>query len=195
MANIDAFLTARDFLMRHREDYTRAYEEFRWPALTQFNWALDYFDHIDGAETRDALRIVDDAGGDTRLSFADLSRRSNRAANHLRALGVRRGERILLMLGNVVPLWECMLAAMKLGAVVIPATTLLNRSDLVDRFARGRTRHVIAGADAAAKFAELPGDYTRIAVGGDALNWRRYEEAYAAAAEFAPDGETRASDP
>ena len=112
MADIDAFLTARDFLMRHGEDYDRAYEGFRWPALTQFNWALDYFDHIDGAGSRQALRIVGDAGGDTRLSFADLSRRSNRVANHLRALGVRRGERILLMLGNVVPLWVCMLAAM-----------------------------------------------------------------------------------
>src|SRR6516225_12178291 len=164
MADIDAFLAARDFLMRHGEDYDRAYEEFRWPELTQFNWALDYFDHIDGAETRDALRIVDDAGGETRLSFADLSRRSSRVANHLRALGVRRGERILLMLGNVVPLWECMLAAMKLGAVIVPATLLLNRSDLADRFARGRVRHVIASSDVAAKFADLPGDYTRIAV-------------------------------
>ena len=99
------------------------------------------------------------------------------------------------MLGNVVPLWECMLAAMKLGAVVIPATTLLTRDDLADRFARGRIRHVIAGADAATKFADLPGDYTRIAVGGDAPGWRRYEDAYEAAAEFKPEGETRAGDP
>jgi acetyl-CoA synthetase len=189
------FIEARDFLLRHREDYDVAYRDFRWPQLDRFNWALDYFDVMARGNDRPALWLAAEGGGETKLSFAALSERSNRVANHLRALGVRRGDRIVLMLGNVVPLWECMLAAMKLGAVVIPATTLLTRNDLLDRFARGRTRHVIAGADAATKFAELPGDYTRIAVGGDAPGWRRYEEAYDAAAEFAPDGETRASDP
>jgi acetyl-CoA synthetase len=189
------FIEARDFLLRHREDHEVAYRDFRWPQLDRFNWALDYFDVMARGNDRPALWLATEGGSETSLSFAALSERSSRVANHLRALGVRRGDRILLMLGNVVPLWECMLAAMKLGAVVIPATTLLNRNDLVDRFARGRTRHVIVGADAAAKFAELPGDYTRISVGGDAPGWRRYEEAYAAAAEFAPDGETHAGDP
>ena len=189
------FIEARDFLLRHREDHDTAYRDFRWPQLDRFNWALDYFDLMARGNDRPALWLASEGGAETKLSFAALSERSNRVANHLRALGVARGDRILLMLGNVAPLWECMLAAMKLGAVVIPATTLLNRNDLVDRFARGRTRHVIAGADAAAKFAELPGDYTRTAVGGEAPGWHRYEEAYAASAEFAPDGETRADDP
>ena len=127
-----------------------------------------------------ALWLVDDEAGETKLSFAALSERSNQVANALRGLGVRRGDRILVMLGNVVPLWECMLAAMKLGAVIVPATTLLTRNDLADRFARGRVRHVIAGADAAAKFAELPGDYTRIAVGKDVAGWVSYEDGYQA---------------
>ena len=189
------FTEARDFLLRHREDYDFAYRDFRWPQLDRFNWALDYFDVMARGNDQPALWLATDGGAETKLSFAALSERSNRVANHLRALGVARGDRVLLMLGNVAPLWETMLAAMKLGAVVIPATTLLNRNDLVDRFARGRTRHVIVGADAASKFAELPGDYTKITVGGDAPGWRRYEEAYAAAPEFVPDGETRASDP
>src|SRR5262249_32999714 len=132
---------------------------------------------------------------DAKLSFAELSERSNRIANYLRGLGVKRGDRVLLMLGNVVPLWETMLAAMKLGAVIIPATTLLTRDDLIDRFERGRVRHVIAGADNAPKFAEVPGSYTRIAVGGSAEGWLRYEDGYDASAEFAPQGETRATDP
>ena len=113
-----------------------------------------------------ALWIVNEGGGEQKLSFAEISERSNRVANYLRGLGVKRGDRVLLMLGNVVPLWESMLAAMKLGAVVIPATTLLTRDDLIDRFERGRARHVITSADNTAKFAEVPGDYTRIAVGG-----------------------------
>ncbi len=193
--NAAPFLAARDFLLRHREDYAAAYRDFRWPKLERFNWALDYFDVMARDNADPALWLVDEDAGETKLSFAALSERSNQVANALRALGVRRGDRILVMLGNVVPLWECMLAAMKLGAVIVPATTLLTRNDLADRFARGRVRHVIAGADAAAKFADLPGDYTRIAVGKEVPGWVAYQDAYRAAATFAPDGETRPDDP
>jgi len=108
---------------------------------------------------------------------------------------VRRGDRILLMLGNVVPLWECMLAAMKLGAVIVPATILLTRNDLADRFARGRVRHVVASAETASKFADLPGDYTRIAVGNEVPGWVSYEDAYTQPAQFTPEGDSRADDP
>src|SRR5438477_630336 len=112
-----------------------------------------------GCMSQPGLWLVDEGGGETKLTFAELAERSDRVANWLRALGVRRGDRLLLMLGNVAPLWECMLAAMKLGAVIIPATTLLNRDDLLDRFARGRVRHVVTDADNAGKFADLAGDY------------------------------------
>jgi acetyl-CoA synthetase len=189
------FLAARDFLFAHRTDYATAYRDFRWPVLDRFNWALDYFDPMAQGNDRLALWIVNEGGAEHKLTFAEIAERSNRVANHLRSLGVRRGDRVLLMLGNVVPLWESMLAAMKLGAVVIPATTLLTRDDLLDRFERGRVRHVIAGGDNTGKFAEVPGAYTRIAVGGAAPGWQRYEDADSAPAAFAADGETRASDP
>jgi acetyl-CoA synthetase len=194
-SNAEPFVAARDFLLQHREDYATAYRDFKWPKLDRFNWALDYFDAIARGNAQPALWLVDEGAGETKLSFAQLSERSNRIANYLRGLGVRRGDRILLMLGNVVPLWECMLAAMKLGAVIVPATTLLTRNDLADRFARGRVRHVVTSADAAAKFAELPGDYSRIAIGGDAPGWISYEKGYAASAQFTPDGETMPDDP
>src|SRR5271163_1137454 len=193
--NAAQFIAARELLFKHREDYASAYREFRWPKLDRFNWALDYFDVMARDNVHPALWLVDEDTGETKLSFTQLSERSNRIANALRALGVRRGDRILVMLGNVVPLWECMLAAMKLGAVIVPATTLLTRNDLADRFARGRVRHVIASADAAAKFADLPGDYTRIAVGKEVPGWISFEAGYGASAEFTPDGETRADDP
>jgi acetyl-CoA synthetase len=191
----EAFLAARDFLLAHRQDYERVYREFRWPVLDRFNWALDYFDPMAVGNHGTGLWIVEQGGGETRLSFAELAERSNRLANWLRGLGVRRGDRLLLMLGNVAPLWECMLAAIKLGAVIVPATTLLSRDDLLDRFARGRVRHVVAGADDIGKFAELPGDYTRIAVGGAASGWRAWEAGYDGPTQFTPDGETKASDP
>ncbi len=191
-----AFTEARNFLLAHREDYARVYREFRWPALDRFNWALDYFDAMAADNHGTGLWIVEEDGGETRLSFAELAERSSRAANWLRGLGVRRGDRLLLMLGNVAPLWECMLAAIKLGAVIVPATTLLSRDDLDDRFARGRVRHVVTSADNTGKFADLPGGYTRIAVGGGTVpGWHNWEAAYDAPAHFSPDGETRASDP
>jgi acetyl-CoA synthetase len=190
-----AFLAARDFLFRHRTDYLTAYRDFKWPVLDRFNWALDHFDVLARGNDRPALWLVNESGEEVKLSFAQLAQRSNQVANFFRRHGVKRGDRILLMLGNVAPLWECMLAAMKLGAVIIPATTLLTRDDLADRFARGKVRHVIAGTDSAAKFDELPGDYSRILIGVERAGWIGYAAADGEPTSFAPDGETKATDP
>ncbi len=192
---MDSFAAARDFLLSRRTDYHDAFRSFRWPRLDRFNWALDWFDVYARGNDRMALRIVEDDGQERALSFAELSARSDRVASWLRGLGARRGDRLLLMLPNTVPLWETILAAMKLGVVVVPATTQLTRDDLKDRFERGGVRHVVADASVAGRFDTVPGDYTRIAVGGSAPGWHRYQEADASPAEFAPDGETRADDP
>jgi acetyl-CoA synthetase len=191
---VDPFLKARDFLLSHRTDYDTAYRDFRWPVLDKFNWALDYFDRMADGTDKPALWIVNEGGGEAKVSFAEMAERSSRVANWLRGLGVKRGDRVLLMLGNVVPLWEVMLAAMKLGAVTIPASTLLNRDDLVDRFDRGRARHVVTSPEHTPKFIDIPGDYTRI-VTGSVPGWHDYADAAKAPARFEPDGETRATDP
>ena len=190
----DAFLAARDLLLRHRADYEAACREFRWPVLDRFNWALDYFDPMADGNGQPALRIVQEGGAEERLSFDDLRRRSNRVANFLRGLGVTRGDRILLMLGNIRPLWECMLAAMKLGAVVIPTTTLLSAADIADRCARGQVRHVIAGAESLDKLVHLPPQITRIAT-ASAHGWYDLAQADAEPDAFVPAGATRAGDP
>lgn len=188
------FLAARDLLLTHRTDLAAARAAFKWPVLDRFNWALDHFDAMARGNESTALRMIGPDAEDEQISFAALSARSNQVANGLRALGVRRGDRILLLLGNVRPLWESMLAAMKLGAVVIPATTMLTVEDLQDRFARGRVQHVIADAALAPRFDQIPGAYTRIAVGG-APAWTDFASFDAASPAFEPDGETLATDP
>ncbi|GAB3335174.1 AMP-binding protein [Micromonospora halotolerans] len=194
-AGTRAFREARDFLLAHRTDHETAYEKFRWPRLDEFNWALDWFDVLAEGNDDTALRIVEAAGGEGSWSYAELSRRSNRVANWLRARGVRAGDRLILMVGNQLELWETILAAIKLRAVIIPATPLLGPADLADRLARGAARHVVVGAEHAGKFAEVAGDYTRIAVGAPVEGWHDYADAYGADEVFTPDGPTRAADP
>jgi acetyl-CoA synthetase len=190
-----AFVHARDFLLAHRTDYETAYRDFSWPELGEFNWALDYFDVMAAGNPRPALWVVNEDGSEEKKSFAEMSQRSNQVANWLRSQGVRRGDRILMMLGNEVPLWDTMLASMKLGAVLSPATTLLAPDDLADRLDRGQIRHVIIGHTHAAKFTGLAGTYSRITVGGAVDGWQQLEQAYHESSVFEPDGPTLASDP
>ncbi|MET7465241.1 AMP-binding protein [Nonomuraea sp. NPDC005501] len=191
LAGVAGFRAARDLLLG--ADYETARREFRWPRPAEFNWALDWFDGVLAAETPGAvaLRIVGQAGP-VSLTFAELSARSSRVAHWLHEQGVRRGDRVLLMLGNQVELWESLLAAMKLGAVVIPATTLLTAKDVAERVERAGVAHVIANASDAGKFAAGP--YTRIAV-GDAYGWLPYHESAEASTRHVPDGTTRSGDP
>ncbi|MFJ7017426.1 AMP-binding protein [Streptomyces sp. NPDC101117] len=191
----ELFRGARDFLLEHREDYATAYEGFTWPRPERFNWALDWFDAVAAGNDRIALHIVEEDGTEVRLTFAETAERSARVATWLRETGVRAGDRVLVMLGNQAELWETALAAMKLRAVVIPATPLLGPADLRDRVERGHVRHVLVRSEDTGKFDDVPGDYTRIAVGGAPAGWLAYEDAYDASAVFMPDGPTRADDP
>ena len=190
-----AFTRARDFLLAHRTDYDTAYRDFRWPQLTEFNWALDHFDALARGNDATALHIVEEDGRETRRSFASLSARSDQVANWLRAQGVKRGDRVLLMLGNELALWELMLACIKLGAVMIPATMLLTPEDLRDRLERGGVKHVAVASEQAAKFADLPGRYTRITVGAAVPGWLRFEDSASVPTAFTRDGPTQATDP
>jgi acetyl-CoA synthetase len=194
------FEDARNFLLTCREDYASAYSGFRWPAAVPFNWALDWFDARLATEAisrdRPALWIVEtETGAEVKLSFAELSLRSNQVANFLRRLGLKRHDRILLLLGNISPLWEVMLAALKLGVVVIPATPLLTEEELADRVNRGHVKCVITTAEHVSKFKRWDA-MLRIVVGmtTDDSGLVSYDQIGADTA-FAPDGSTQADDP
>jgi acetyl-CoA synthetase len=199
MTELERFLAARDQLQALSADYNRAVSEFKWPELASFNWALDYFDPIARDNRAPALRILEESGAEASLTYAQLAERSNRVANFLVAQGAKKGDRMLLMLGNEVPLWEAMLASIKLGVVVIPATTLLSGADLQDRLERGRVAFVLTNPAGAAKFDELPAaslaGIRRIHVGGARAGWLDYRDVDAQAAAFAAPVRPLAGDP
>ena len=197
-----SFAEARRFLLDHREDYEAAVAGFRWPDASGFNWALDWFDAELAAspESRDraALRIVDLAAGtDLSTSFADMARASSRAASFMASLGLAKGDRVVLLVGGVAPLWVAVLAAMKLGAVVIPATTLLTPAELADRLERGRARAVLAAPDQVAKCDAVgpPGLLRIVSEGAPAPGWASLDAAAAQPDAFAPAERAEGDDP
>jgi acetyl-CoA synthetase len=195
--DIGAFRSARDFLLAHGDDYRAAYEQFRWPELHDFNWARDWFDGVLAVEEADrtALWVVEEDGSEEKLTFAEMSSRSSQIAGWLRGHGVGRGEHVLVMLGNQIELWETILAAIKLGAVIIPASTLLGTVELADRVERGHVAHVIARDIDTPRFEGVHGGWTRIAVGAPVEGWLRYADAYDSLDDSSEDGPTRATDP
>lgn len=191
--SLASFRAARDLLTAHREDYSKACATFQWPQMETFNWALDHFDDLALGNRRTALWIVDDAGAEVRRTFDELRVASNRAANFLRDLGIRRGDRVLVMLPNRVELWELMLAAIKLGAVLSPATMLLSEADLKDRIERGRIRAVVVDQSVLRKFDGIADDCVRVVCGAPSDGWTVYGRG--AASDFTPDGATKSEDP
>lgn len=178
MTSMESFRAARDTLLEHRTDERAATAAFAWPDVgDHFNWAVDWFDAIALGNERLALWIVEEDGRETRVTYDGMRQRSDQVAAWLASTGVRQGDHVMLMLGNRVELWESMLAIMKLGAVILPTTTLLSSTDLADRLERGQVRHVIADAAELDKFAGIEGDFGRIAVDGGA-GWRDYAESY-----------------
>lgn len=198
----EQFAQARDFLVRNQTDYEAARAGFEWPRFEHFNFALDWFDHLatdEASKDREALVICEIDGTSTRRTFAKLSRRSNQLANWLIDKGVQRGDRVMLMLNNQVELWECMLACIKAGFVLNPATAMLGTADLQDRTERAGISWVVANAEDAEKFQEVTGEFTMIQVGDEpdpqtAHPTLRYSDSYSASEEFTPTQETPADE-
>ena len=197
-----AFLAARDRLLACSGDPDRARAEFQWPDVgTEFNWAHDVFDVIARGNDTVALWIAEADGTEVKRTFAELSRRSDQVANWMRAQGARPGDVAMLMLGNRLELWEIMLAALKIGVVILPTSVVLGAHELEDRVARGQVRWVFAAAEDAAKFAGVQGGYSGVCVGLDEAtpdqraalyDWARFEESRAAS--VAHVAKTTASD-
>lgn len=202
------FFAARDQLLEFSDDPAQARAEFTRPDVgDSFNWAHDVFDVIaEGNETialRISARQLGHLDEDVERSFAQLKTRSDQVGNWLLRAGLKRGDVAMVVLPERVELWEVMLAAMKIGVVVVPTPVGLEAKELADRAALAKVSAVIASPAEAVKFTEVPGRYHRIGVGLDegtkdqrALlwEWTRYEESTAASLATIPK-KTASDDP
>jgi acetyl-CoA synthetase len=190
------FREARDLLLELDDRYMAAKTQFAWPRPQTFNWALEWFDAELAAGDHGAKAALKVVGPTVETkTFAELSEASSRLANGLRGLGAKRGDRLLMMLGATPELWVTMLAAMKLGLVLVPAMPQLSSSDIADRLERGQAKFLVAHGADAEKFAEAENKTVRIAVGESPENWRPFASLMSPNPRFQPDGPTRADDP
>src|SRR5207253_3156983 len=107
--------------------------DFSLTAPADFNWAFDVVDRWAEDPSKLAMLWVGGQGQERRITFDQFRRRSNQLANALEGLGVRRGDRVFLMLPRLVEWWEAILGIMKVGAVSMPGTTLLTSKDIAYR--------------------------------------------------------------
>lgn len=190
-----AFKQARDFLIENRADYDRVRRDFSWPQLQHFNWAIEWFDVIARGNERPALLVVGQKGIEHRVSFEEMRVRSNRLMHLLQHLGLRPGDRILLMLGNTPRLWELLLAAIKLGCPVIPTSTLIMSRDLQDRLERGAVRAVVTETVFAPLFGALSDKIIKVLADGQLPAWHSLDATQQYSEELKPQGPTPADAP
>ncbi len=148
---VHKFLQLRDFLLKAKS-YEEAREGFKWPHLTKFNWAIDYFDYIARGNEKLALICADENGVERKITFEKMRQRSNQVANFFRDLGLSKGDRVIIMMDTAVELYELILGIMKAGGAIIPAATSLPPKDIADRIERGNVKFAIAHSAYVEKF-------------------------------------------
>ncbi len=157
MTDIEQFLKARDFLL-NCESYEKAVKEFKWPAISKFNWAIDYFDKIAKDNENLALIYANESGEERKVTFEEMRQRSNQVANFLRDLGLQKGDRVFMIMDASVEIYEIILGVMKAGGAIIPGAALLSPSDIADRIERGNVKFFIAHSKYAEKALKNVGE-------------------------------------
>lgn len=195
-AATDAVRAARDFLLAHPHDYETVLRDFRWPEVSEFNFALEWFDVLAGEHPdRPAVKIVSDDLSAREWTYGELAERSDQVATWLVSLGMRRGDQMAVMLTNTIELWEILLALLKVGAVAIPTSTLLNEDDLAWRIETAGSRFTIAPTSLSGTFSRVGDDVVKIGVGPDLPDgWVSFDDSRRGPASFTPDGPTPADD-
>jgi acetyl-CoA synthetase len=168
-----------------REDERGVLQSLAFPHADQFNFAFDCVDAI-AAKYPDKLAMLhlDHDKVERRFTFEDMSRASGRAANYFKALGIKRGDRVMLVLKRHYQFWFAILGLHKLGAVAVPATNQLQEHDFTYRFNAAEISAIVCTADGdTARQVELaekdsPSLRLKIMAGGSREGWHSFDEEY-----------------
>ena len=130
------------------EDEAGCLKHISFKNTERFNFAFDIVDEIARRDPeRLAMLHVSDHLTERRFTFKDMAEDSNRAANYLTALGIGKGDKVMLVLKRHYQFWPVVLACHKVGAVVIPATNQLMTHDFTYRFKAGDVKAIFCTAD------------------------------------------------
>ena len=189
--------TIRDTNKSHKDTKERIYHKFidveenengtptsiKFKNIENFNFAFDLIDALADKEPEKlAMLHISRDKTERRFTFKDMKRASNQAANYFKSLGIKKGDRVMLILKRHYQYWFAMLGLNKLGAIGIPAPNQLLEHDLEYRFQAAGVKAILCTTDgdvanqvdlAAEKCADLQ---IKIAVGGTRDGWRSYDE-------------------
>ncbi len=171
----------RKFIEREVED--GLLKKISFKNEENFNFAFDVIDEL-GSTKPDKLAMLHIAQDDTerRFTFQDMKKESARTANYFKSLGIKRGDRVMLVLKRHYQFWFSILALHKLGAVAIPATNQLLEKDFTYRFQAANVKAILCTADGGvadavdSAAAKCPCVEYKILVGGSREGWHNFNE-------------------
>ncbi len=172
--------------VRGEEDENGALEKLVYEHDDEFNFAFDVVDTL-GREKGDELAMIHVSNDlqERRFTFRDMKDASSQAANYFTSLGIKRGDRVMLVLKRHYQFWFAILGLHKIGAIAIPATNQLTAHDYAYRFTAAGVSAILctADGDAAAQVEQGERDaqvsLTKIIVNGEREGWRAFDEEYA----------------
>ncbi len=183
--------------MTNLKNYEEVYRNFKLEVPEYFNWARDEFDHWGEDPNKLALWVVNDFGNETKLTFRQLSKLSNKLANVFKANNLLPGERIIVILGKKSAFWISMLAALRSGVVISPGSTQLTSKDIQSRFDASGATAIIVEEDIADKVdavaAHCPTLKTKILL-GRREGWLSFDDELEKAPETYEAVNTRSDD-
>ncbi len=173
-----------DFIIPE-EDENGVLKKISFKNEDNFNFAFDVIDRL-GEEQPDktALMHIGVDGTEHRFTFKELKRASSQTANYFKSLGIKKGDKVMLILKRHYQFWFSMIALHKIGAIAIPATNQLKEHDITYRFNKAGVKMIICTsdgivADEVDKADELsPSLETKIIVGASREGWHNFDEEY-----------------